>query len=94
MACFCSWEIIIVFDVDVPHVDADEHSHADTERGPSETTKIIKIQLPPKTTFHENVVPPTSIHQKVLPSERMKIVEMDKVKKKTGWSSVKKSRAA
>jgi hypothetical protein len=35
MACFCSWEIIImVFDVDVPHVDADEHRHADTERGP------------------------------------------------------------
>jgi hypothetical protein len=28
-------EIIMVFDVDVPHVDADEHGHADTERGPS-----------------------------------------------------------
>jgi hypothetical protein len=24
----------MVFDVDVPHVDADEHGHADTERGP------------------------------------------------------------
>jgi hypothetical protein len=87
----------MVFDVDVPHVDADEHRHADTERNPPRTTtKLIKIRFRPKPRFHENVflrrvyTRSQRFHQK-----RMKIVEMDKVKKKTGVESrCKKSRAA
>jgi hypothetical protein len=69
------------------HVDADEHGHADTERGPSEDYhKINQDSASAQTTFprergssDEYTPEGLRFHQK-----RMKIVEMDKVKKKTG----------
>jgi hypothetical protein len=68
------------------HVDADEHGHADTERGPSEDYhKINQDGFRPnhvsteRGSSDEYTPEGLRFHQK-----RMKIVEMDKVKKKTG----------
>jgi hypothetical protein len=49
------------FDVDVPHVDADEHGHADTVDPPRDYHKINQDSASAQNHVSENVVPPTSI---------------------------------